>query len=242
MNPTTIEIVQNEQLSTVEKIQALDKLIKLDENSRSLDLTDDIGNTALHYAAYSNEPLIVAKLLELGASVKIQNNEGEIPLHCAVSSRKENTNNIIILLCEHGSDSNHNSQAGTPLTCAIDTNHNLNPIQQMKGVDVVASLINSSKNIDVNMPTSVPFVFAPYNYGLKAITLKQIKSLSEEDVELIMTGDVKAQDFDDMRTIINALNKLASEQEKRDFLNYLRKKLTLITPKIKIKALRLIFY
>ncbi|XP_022698616.1 E3 ubiquitin-protein ligase MIB2-like isoform X1 [Varroa jacobsoni] len=53
----------------------------------SLESADDDGDTALHYAAFGNQPAVIERLLAAGANINAQNNTKCTPLHVAVNKQ-----------------------------------------------------------------------------------------------------------------------------------------------------------
>ena len=58
-----------------------------------LDAHDEKGYTALHYAVESNSVKMVRHLVECGATVNIQNGDGNTPLHLVVNSNNCDNSN-----------------------------------------------------------------------------------------------------------------------------------------------------
>jgi len=74
----TPELILAVQLKNFEQVQSL--LAKEDVN---VNITDSFGDSALHYAAASNQLEILNLLIEKGANMNIQNSTGATPLHKA---------------------------------------------------------------------------------------------------------------------------------------------------------------
>ena len=55
-----------------------------DEAAQLIDVTDDEGDAAIHYAAYSKKPQSINSLMNFGADVNAVNEKGSTPLHIAV--------------------------------------------------------------------------------------------------------------------------------------------------------------
>lgn len=71
----------------------------MEKTNSSVNETDGLGNTLLHYACQINNFEIVEYLMSLGASVHIRNKQGETPLFIAV---RYSTLNIIDYLIQEG--------------------------------------------------------------------------------------------------------------------------------------------
>lgn len=71
----------------------------IEKTNSSVNETDGLGNTLLHYACQINNFEIVEYLISLGASVHIRNKQGETPLFIAV---RYSTLNIIDFLIQEG--------------------------------------------------------------------------------------------------------------------------------------------
>ena len=55
-------------------------MVALELGAADINATDDVGNTALHYAAYHRQDAVVQYLVDQGASVDVKNILGETPL------------------------------------------------------------------------------------------------------------------------------------------------------------------
>jgi ankyrin repeat protein len=88
----------------------------LAEEPSLLRVRDTDGSTPLHYAAWKGHPEVARLLLERGAEVSLQNDNGHwggTPLHAAAHA---NQRAIAELLIAHGADVNCRSSNGrTPL-------------------------------------------------------------------------------------------------------------------------------
>ena len=71
----------------------------IEKTNSSVNVTDGLGNTLLHYACQINNFEIVDYLISMGASVHIRNRQGETPLFIAV---RYSTLNIIDYLIQEG--------------------------------------------------------------------------------------------------------------------------------------------
>lgn len=60
------------------------------------------GYTALHLACFSRNAILVAALLEHGASVNVRDKEGRMPLHIVVNDTSERSRQIVAMLTKEG--------------------------------------------------------------------------------------------------------------------------------------------
>lgn len=74
----TPELILAVQLKIFEQVRSL-----LEKEDINVNITDNFGDSALHYAAANNQLEILNLLIEKGANVNIQNNTGATPLHKA---------------------------------------------------------------------------------------------------------------------------------------------------------------
>ena len=65
------------------------------------DVTDENGNSIIHYACSENKPNILKSFIRNGANINIQDNNGETALHFAVYKCN---GNIIDILLKNGAD------------------------------------------------------------------------------------------------------------------------------------------
>jgi len=81
-------------------------------------VTDDVGNTLLHYAVNDRDRAEAARLLKMGAEINAKNNAGRAPLHLAVVIKDTQ---MVILLRDAGAnvDTPENSAGYTPLHLAV---------------------------------------------------------------------------------------------------------------------------
>lgn len=101
------------------QLEAIQYLI---EHGAHVNDKEDLGNTALHFAASSGNIQTVAYLLKHGADVKAANNHGDTPLLEAIVGR-EYEHDIVELLLNNGADINAcNDQQETCLLKALNCN------------------------------------------------------------------------------------------------------------------------
>lgn len=142
-DPETIKSTVQKDLSEPEKINEITHLVAM---GHDINETDVLGFTALHWAAYSNEPELVSALIRLGANVNLIGDRRATPLINAARSRQENTSKIIDILCSNRADVNFLSLEGTPLDHAVDTKY----ASRNKGVkvEIVNTLIKHKASVD----------------------------------------------------------------------------------------------
>lgn len=86
----------------------------IEENPEIVNAQDKYGFTALHNAMPEEEFEIIEYLIEKGADVEIQNEDGVTPLHLAAFTK------TALILLEHGADINQKDNRGnTPLHAAV---------------------------------------------------------------------------------------------------------------------------
>jgi len=97
-------------------------LVHLQRLGHSLDIRDELGQTALEIAIKTDQSVLVGMLLERGASVEQLNAQGQQPLHIALDTEAFASINSHLL--ENGADPNlsllKSQKAIKPLTFAID--------------------------------------------------------------------------------------------------------------------------
>ena len=76
----TPELILAVQLKNFEKVQDL-----LQKEDIDVNIKDNFGDSALHFAATNNQLEILKLLIEKGANMNIQNNTGSTPLHKAAA-------------------------------------------------------------------------------------------------------------------------------------------------------------
>lgn len=62
----------------------------------AVDVRNQFGNTALHYAAASNQPEIVKLLLDRGADVKAEDKDGRTAIEAARDKRHEDVIRLLV--------------------------------------------------------------------------------------------------------------------------------------------------
>jgi ankyrin repeat protein/mono/diheme cytochrome c family protein len=103
--PELIAAVKRGDSATVKKIL---------RSPDQLNVRDERGNTALHWAALASNERIVAQLLEAGFDARVTNRAGATPLHYGVGNER-----VVSLLLKAGANPNARSVAGgTPLHAA----------------------------------------------------------------------------------------------------------------------------
>jgi ankyrin repeat protein len=59
------------------------------ENGADINLRDDFGNTALHFAIRKGDPFIIHYLIDWGADINIPNTERDSPMHWIISLQRK---------------------------------------------------------------------------------------------------------------------------------------------------------
>ncbi|GHT52853.1 hypothetical protein FACS1894106_2450 [Spirochaetia bacterium] len=112
-------------LSTVDN--NTDFSLFLSENNANINNVDSFGATALHYAVFNDNIIVVEKLLSLGADINKQNNEGATPLVYAVARENAADIELLELLLSSNADPNiqYNTSIGSinALYAAVSNNH-----------------------------------------------------------------------------------------------------------------------
>lgn len=140
-----IDVSKSKSTPTQDKITEITTLVK---KGHDINETDLLGYTALHWAAYTNEPDLVAGLIKLGAKVDAVSRCGETPLINAACSRNENTNKIVEILCQNRADINFSSSEGAPLYHAVDIKYGCRDEERARRFEIVSVLITHKANID----------------------------------------------------------------------------------------------
>ncbi|XP_036355681.1 ankyrin repeat, PH and SEC7 domain containing protein secG-like [Octopus sinensis] len=110
------------------------------ESGANMDMSDEKGRTALHYAVKSRKIDAVASLVSRGANVNKQNSDGNTPLHWAV--RKNYKDVVKVLLSSKGNNilqvTQRNNKGWTPLHLASLYGHTdtAKLLLQQDGTDV----------------------------------------------------------------------------------------------------------
>lgn len=103
-------------LATIEGELEMVKLLL--EQGGDINAQDDLGYSALHYAAQNYLPKIATHLVGWGARVDIEDNHGNTPLGRAVFDSR-GRGEVITILLNAGADKNHcNKHSQTPLSLA----------------------------------------------------------------------------------------------------------------------------
>ncbi|KAN0137681.1 Ankyrin repeat-containing domain protein [Lactarius tabidus] len=90
----------------------------------NVNMRDNNGNTTLHFAASEGHLEVARMLLERGADVNSQNDEGLTPLRRASQVQREGKSDIMQLLLDHGADANlYDKRGNTPLHFAASEGH-----------------------------------------------------------------------------------------------------------------------
>ena len=88
---------------------AIELIKKYEENGLNVDLQDDSGWTALHFAAQENIPELIELLVKSKANLNIQEENGRTPLFIAIFNRNDKS---AITLLENGADITVNNNYG----------------------------------------------------------------------------------------------------------------------------------
>ena len=90
------------------------------------------GYPVLHFAASVGRTDCVKRLLKAGANVNLKDQSGKTPLHAAIESNNENSNEIVKILIEAKAELNVKDEEGkTPLSIAI-ANDRQSIVKQLK--------------------------------------------------------------------------------------------------------------
>ena len=127
--------------------------------AQDLNIFDKYGKTPLYIVAYRDESYlkVMKKMLELGANPNLANNddEGEIPLHTAVSQSYSNIE-MVKCLIENGSDLDRQDKNGnTPLMLCCEKSKYLGKTAEKMTDFLIANgsdtKIKNNKNEDAEM-------------------------------------------------------------------------------------------
>jgi ankyrin repeat protein len=103
------------------RIRYLDAAALILKNGGDVDVEDEEGKTALHWAAMNGKIDLCNLLLQHDADINAKDNKGWTPLHFAAAEGHHSTASW---LCEHGSTLNARTVSGsTPLFFAVDGDH-----------------------------------------------------------------------------------------------------------------------
>ena len=109
-------------------------------NAGKLNITDNYGQTPVHYAAWYGWPKILDIIIKAGADIGIEENSGRTPLHLAV---EKDHSGCAVSLLEAGADIEHrNRQGETPLYVSI----------RMNKSRCTSLLMDSGANVCVSSP------------------------------------------------------------------------------------------
>jgi ankyrin repeat protein len=126
----TIDSDQNHRLMEAAESGDFDSVLGLIRSGVEVDHRDQLGNTALFYAALRAHTKIMDELLHAGSDINISNNDGATPLLAAVLSGHVSA--VELLLRAGAAVSVKNSFGRTPVQAAIEL-----------GFRDIASLLNS---------------------------------------------------------------------------------------------------
>ncbi|HEY0256631.1 MAG TPA: ankyrin repeat domain-containing protein, partial [Candidatus Methylacidiphilales bacterium] len=108
-----------------------------------VDLTDDLGNTALLYATFYNQLNSAEALLDAGANPNLANHEGRLPL---MNAAAKDTPALVQALLAHHAEINGNNDAGPALWRAA----------QEGKADIVTLLIDSGADLSLRPNPILP--------------------------------------------------------------------------------------
>lgn len=115
----------------------------------NLSLTDDEGNTALHFAALHGHFELALNLMHAGANVEIFNNDGNNAIHYAVISGSfETLENILSLHPQEDTINRANNNGDTPI--ALTENEDLRDILLENGAEDNREPSRAPSPIDAN--------------------------------------------------------------------------------------------
>lgn len=106
------------------------------------------GMTALHYAAYCNDPDAVLDQLRSGSSVDVRDDNGWTPLHWSVDMSQAwgEPEGVVSILLEHGASPNSADHSGFTVLMMACGRNNRNILDQLvrAGADIHARSSDSS--------------------------------------------------------------------------------------------------
>ena len=146
-----------------------------------IEMRDEMGLTALHYAARAGLRSVVELLVKKGADVNVVTLQKYTPLHFAASRGHYE---IVKFLLEHGASVDIRAKRGTPLVGAIENGH----------LEVVKLLLDSGADVS-KMPTLI---------------LSAVSSGKEEMVRLLIergVNDVNVKRWNGLFALMQAVNK-----------------------------------
>ncbi|MDR1485491.1 MAG: ankyrin repeat domain-containing protein [Planctomycetaceae bacterium] len=177
----------------------LDDLHYLYRKSANINATDSSNQTAVHFAAKSNNDVNVIKyLIGTGGNVKAVDKKNQTPLHLAAANNK-NLDILKYLIEKDSASVNAKDTSGeTPLFAAI----------RAKNFDVVKLLVDSGANINVSNT----------HYGHTPLMLAVSFQCDIEVIKYLIDkgADVNAKDKDGQDVLFLELNKSGSSQRYTD--------------------------
>eukprot|EP01117_Protostelium_nocturnum_P009014 TRINITY_DN3235_c1_g1_i2.p1 TRINITY_DN3235_c1_g1~~TRINITY_DN3235_c1_g1_i2.p1 ORF type:complete len:352 (-),score=108.34 TRINITY_DN3235_c1_g1_i2:126-1181(-) len=146
----------------------------------TVDIKEKDGKTALQTAVFNGHLNVVKFLIDHGADVNTQTNDGETPLHRAVSSLHPSSFEIVALLLEKGSLTNKvNKDNRIPLQVAL--------LQTINGPEEDQILVSKIQNLIEKTEVSSMF----QGVGISEEKAKEYqKLLVDNDIDQIVYVDV----------------------------------------------------
>jgi predicted RNA-binding protein YlqC (UPF0109 family) len=161
---STTSSANSGNLTVAALLNQISEVQKLLAEGRSVDETDDWGDSALHAAALKGRLTVAKLLLDKGADVNKTNHAGSTPLHKAVVSGNAH---LIELLMQHGADGDVRNNAG------------LLPEDYTKKKNLKLMVLGKSA---VEIKVVVPRAMRGLVIGQGGKTLKRIRTASGADV------------------------------------------------------------
>jgi ankyrin repeat protein len=143
-----------------------------------------VGDSALHMAAAAHQPLVVEKLIAMGADVRARNRRGAEPLHYAVDGGPGSSTwspsaqaKIIEMLIDAGADPNAVDKGGVaPLHRAV----------RNRSASAVQTLIDRGADFQApNRNGSTPMLLATQNTGKSGSGSADAKAHQQEILRLL---------------------------------------------------------
>ncbi len=117
----TLNTQASELINAIKNGYSTTAINLIQNNKTTIDMVDELGNTALHYAISYGLHEVTDQLLAQGAQTNRQNNEGNTPVHTAI--QVHNCRGLQALL-KHNADINiQNIQGNTPMHIATQLSH-----------------------------------------------------------------------------------------------------------------------
>jgi len=162
-------IAEGENNSGGGTLSDLRKLLIIDPTF-DIDVKTNAGQTPLHLACEAGKPYMVSFLLEKGADIEAQDEEGMTPIFSALKG----SNKALEILCENGANINHKTNSGMiPIAYAVLK-------QKAGGVKILCKygfydqrIESSSRGLITTVFDSSPFIQAS---TLKSIVQDLIKA------------------------------------------------------------------